>query len=476
MFHTIEKQDMLNSTLRRWTSFPLHVSQRKILLISVDLILLGATYMFSVGLSRDMPLSYTTVALDLLGLATLTFLWLIIALVTDAYDVKKAAQMFPSVFAIIKTLLITGVIYVFLGLILPSLFTEWSSILVMITMVGIIIVAWRIIYVTVLVQPNFQRRALVMGTGESGRTITKAIKEHDSGYEIVGYVVCAECEQNRDIKDVITLGEWANLPTFVKEHDVSDIILAVRGNMQVDQLQAVLKCFELGVRIVTMPDLFEEITNRIPVEHIDERWLTSLPLDWDSRGLYLFVKRAMDIFMAGSTILILTPFFFFVALAIKLDSQGPIFYRPKRLGQGGKPFLLWKFRTMVPNADRIGDPTFTAKNDQRITRIGRLLRAIHVDELPQIVNILKGEMSLVGPRPERYVPELEENIPYYRTRYAVKPGATGLALIKQGYANGLEGTRIKLQYDLYYIKHQSLYLDLLILIKTAIHMVTMRGQ
>ena len=184
----------------------------------------------------------------------------------------------------------------------------------------------------------------------------------------------------------------------------------------------------------------------------------------------------MDIVIAGIGLLLLAPCLPFLSLAIKLDSPGPVFYRPERLGRGGKPFRLWKFRTMVPNADHIGDPTFTTRNDQRITRVGRILRTTHIDELPQFINILVGDMSLVGPRPERHVPEMEESIPYYRIRYAVKPGATGWVLVKQGYGEGLKDTHIKLQYDLYYIKHQSLSLDILILCKSVIHMLIMRGR
>ena len=272
------------------------------------------------------------------------------------------------------------------------------------------------------------------------------------------------------------LSTWDNLTTFVQNHRVSEIVLAEPRDLHADLLQAMLKCFEHGVRIVTMPELFEEITGRIPVEHIDERWLAFLPIGWDSRGLYLILKRAMDLVLAAIGLLFLGPLFPFLALAIKLDSPGPIFYRPQRLGRGGKPFRLWKFRTMVPNADRIGDPTFTTNNDRRITRVGRILRTTHFDELPQFINVVAGEMSVVGPRPERHVPALEESIPYYRTRLAVRPGATGWALVRQGYAEGLDASLIKLQYDLYYIKHQSLSFDIRILYKSVIHVLTMGGR
>lgn len=400
--------------------------------------------------------------------------WWVLAWFNDLYDISSAFDKITSS----KRVAVVGVMNLIICLLVFSLSNNpfRSFFLYFPVIVWPAMSLWRIVYATMLVQPNFQRRALIMGTGWTARTIAQAIKERDPGYEIVGYVAGDASEQEKDIQGVSVLGEWANLTKLVQEYGVSDIILATIRDMHADQLQAVLKCFEQGVRIVPMSKLFEEITGRIPVEHIGERWLVSLPIDWDSRGLYLIVKRAMDIVIAGIGLLFLLPFFPLLVLAIELDSPGPIFYRAERLGQGGKPFTVVKFRTMVLNADRIGDPTFTARNDRRITRVGRILRTTHIDELPQLINVIAGEMSLVGPRPERYVPELEESIPYYRTRYAVKPGATGWALVKQGYAEGLEDTLIKLQYDLYYIKHQSLFFDILILGKSVIHMLTMGGR
>ena len=474
MIHPAETQ--LKVTLPRLPWIPLRMSQRRLLLAGVDLVLLNGALLLGLHLNLDMSLSFTTIMLRPLWFATLTILWLIIASASDNYDVKQAAQASTSAFGVVKALLITGVIYIFLPLLSPPLLTTRSPILFVGGLAAGLLALWRITYATVLVQPNFQRRALIVGAGWAGRTIAQAIKEHDPGYEIIGYVDDDEAKQGEAIESIPVLGKWTDLTTLAQTHGVSDIVLAITHHMHTDLVQAVLKCFEQGVHIVPMPELFEQITGRIPVEHIGERWLVSLPIDRDPRGLYLIVKRAMDIAIASIGLLVLAPFFPFLALAIKLDSPGPIFYGPERLGRGGKPFRPWKLRTMMPNADCIGDPTFTKKNDDRITRVGRILRATHVDELPQFINVLKGEMSAVGPRPERYVPELEETIPFYRVRYAVKPGMAGWALVKQGYAGGIEETLIKLQYDLYYIKHQSLTLDILILAKTATDMLTLRGR
>lgn len=473
---TPQAQTRLKDIPYRRALFLPGISQRKVLLVGVDLALLITAFLLGLHLTMGMPLSFTNIVLYPVWFAMLTILWLVIASAGGSYDVKRAAQLTTSAFSIVKALLVTAAFYACLSVLFPSLLTTPSSILLIGALAAGPLVLWRIGYATFLVQPNFQRRAVIAGAGRAGRTIAQIIKEHDPGYEIVGYVDGDVPEQERDSEGVSILAQRANLNTFVQDHRVSDIILAVPHNLHADQLRAVMKCFERGVRIVPMPDLLEGITGRIPVERIGESWLVSLPIDWDSRRLYQIGKRAMDIVFAGIGLLLLAPLFPFLALAIKLDSPGPIFYRPERLGRAGKPFRLWKFRTMVSNADRIGDPTFTTTNDQRITRVGRILRTTHVDELPQFINVLAGDMSLVGPRPERQVPELEESIPYYRARCAVKPGATGWALVKQGYAEGIEDTLIKLQYDLYYIKHRSLLFDLVILFKSAVHMLAMRGR
>jgi len=465
-----------NSAVQRRTRFPLQISQRKILLISVDLILLNLSLLLGLYFSEEMPFSIMTVAMQPLWFLTLSLIWLIIASANDNYEVMQAAKVSSSVLGVIKTLITTGLLYLFIQLLSPQLRAGWSTFLIVGTLSSSLIILWRIAYALVLVQPNFQRRALIVGSGRASTTIYQLIEDSDAGYEIVGIVTDDPPDPDLEIKGNTVFGEWSNLTAVVHEHEVSDLILAITGDMHPDQLQAVLKCFEQGVRIVPMPEVFEEITGRIPVDYINERWLLSLPIDWDSRRFYLIVKRAMDILIAGGGLIGLAFFFPIMVVIIKLDSSGPIFYRPERLGRGGKPFRLWKFRTMVTNADQIGNPTFTAKNDSRITRVGRILRTAHIDELPQLINVVAGDMSLVGPRPERLVPELEESIPYYRTRYAVKPGATGWALVNQGYAEGVEDTLVKLQYDLYYIKHLSLSLDVLIIFKSVIHMLTMRGR
>jgi len=339
---------------------------------------------------------------------------------------------------------------------------------------------WRSGYALFFSRLPFQRRAIIVGAGAAGQTIAQTIRENLApNYELVGYIDDDPAKQGQVIEGLPIIGTRRDLASLVKIQNVSEVILAVTYNVHPELFRALIDCQEQGVQITPMPLLYEEITGKVPVEHIGDNWPVALPLDHPStRGFFPLFKRAVDlsITLIGLTVLvILLPL---VALALYIDSPGPIFYTQERVGKGRKTFRLIKFRSMIPNAEQAGEAVWAKKGDPRITRVGRLLRLTRLDELPQFINVLKGEMSIVGPRPERpeFVAELEERIPFYRVRHSVKPGMAGWGLIKYGYADSIEVALEKVQYDLYYIKHQSIYLDLLILAKTIGAMITFKGR
>ena len=193
--------------------------------------------------------------------------------------------------------------------------------------------------------------------------------------------------------------------------------------------------------------------------------------------LWQLAKRSLDILLAGVGLVVLLPLLPFIALAIVLDTPGPVFYSQERIGKGGVVFRAFKFRSMIRGAEH-GEALWAKERDSRVTRVGRFLRASHLDEFPQFLNVLRGEMSIVGPRPERpeFVERLARELPIYRLRHVVKPGMGGWGLVRQGYAGSPGDVLLRLQYDLYYIKHQSLWLDLLIVLKTIAHAVTLKGR
>jgi exopolysaccharide biosynthesis polyprenyl glycosylphosphotransferase len=227
-----------------------------------------------------------------------------------------------------------------------------------------------------------------------------------------------------------------------------------------------------------MPVLYEQITGRVPIQYIGDYWDSALPLDHPvAGGIYPILKRGLDILGAAIGLALYAPLLPFIALAIYIDSPGPIFYRQERVGKGGRTFRLIKLRTMVPDAEKQG-AVFAGEDDPRVTRVGRFLRRTRLDEFPQLINILRGEMSAVGPRPERpeHLKELEKEIPFHRVRLAVRPGMAGWAQVNYGYVSSVEDARLRLEYDLYYIKHQSLWLDVVIILRMMAQMLMLRGR
>jgi exopolysaccharide biosynthesis polyprenyl glycosylphosphotransferase len=288
---------------------------------------------------------------------------------------------------------------------------------------------------------------------------------------VLGFIDDDPAKLGSAVGGVTVAGTRHDLARLVREWGIQEVILAITHTQQIhgDLFQALMDCRELGVEVVPMTYLYERLTGRVPVEHVGQQLYVLLPLNHSvTTPLYVFAKRMVDVACALAGLVGLALVFPLVALAIRLDSPGPVLYRQVRVGKGGRRFRVAKFRTMVQGAETPGEPVWAREHDERVTRFGRLARRVRLDELPQLWNVLKGEMSLVGPRPERpeFVQDLQEQIPFYRSRHAVRPGLTGWAQVNYEYGNSVADSLIKLQYDLYYVKHRSFYLDLVILFRT----------
>jgi sugar transferase (PEP-CTERM system associated) len=247
---------------------------------------------------------------------------------------------------------------------------------------------------------------------------------------------------------------------------IEEIVVALddgRGRLPID---ALLRCRMLGVRVTERSSFLERATGRIDLDTMRPSWLI-FSGGFERRPFERYAKRGFDVLFSLALLGLFAPLLAVIALAIRLDSPGPVFYRQTRVGRFGAPFSIMKFRTMVVDAERAG-AQWAAERDPRITRVGHVLRRMRLDELPQAVNVLRGEMSLVGPRPERpeFVGELVEALPYYNERHNVQPGITGWAQINCPYGSSIEDTKVKLSYDLYYLKNRSLALDGIILLRT----------
>ena len=316
-------------------------------------------------------------------------------------------------------------------------------------------------------------RVLVVGLGGGGRALVHDLAESpDSRFEIVG-VVCFDSET--EFSDGMpVLGTTAALHEILISERPDVVVLSTPEHRE-EVLLSLLDAKTHDFRVVDRHHFYEHAFGRVPVADLAPAWFMSI-FHLYQRPYSSVAKRIFDVSIAGAGIAVLAPLFPLVALLVRLSGPGPVLFRQVRLGEGGRTFEMLKFRTMVDGAERSRGPTWAMEEDPRITRVGRVLRKTRLDELPQLWNVMLGDMSVVGPRPERpeFVRLLELEIPYWSRRHLVKPGVTGWAQVRGGYASDVAGSAQKLSFDLYYIKHQSVFLDLVICAETVATMV--RGR
>jgi exopolysaccharide biosynthesis polyprenyl glycosylphosphotransferase len=283
------------------------------------------------------------------------------------------------------------------------------------------------------------------------------------------------------VEDVPVLGSSHDLVRLVKDRGIDEVVIAITHTDKISQqlYEAILDCTEMGTPVASMTTMYERLTGRVAIEHASQNveYVSGQP---DSAFLRMYVagKRIVDLagaLVAGVVVLLLIPA---LALANAIASPGPLLFRQTRVGKGGKLFRVVKFRSMRPDAEEQSGAVWASEKDKRVTGLGWFLRRTHVDELPQVINVIKGEMSLVGPRPERpeFVETLSQSIPFYRARHAVKPGITGWAQIHQDYGDSYERAREKLEYDLYYLKRRSPVLDTEIILRTITKVLGLKGR
>jgi sugar transferase (PEP-CTERM system associated) len=329
---------------------------------------------------------------------------------------------------------------------------------------GLVIV--RLVLVPRLRIDQLQQRVLILGTGGDAAMVAHGLAQlAERGVSVVGFYQTDPSSPVEVPRDRI-VPRAESLESLVQALSIQVIVVAVReqrgGGLPVSEL---LNCRLMGVEVTDVPGVLERVTGIVPVEVLKSSWLIygkGFAQGWGRR----VVKRAFDVVMATGLLVIATPVMIATAIAIFLESGRPIIFRQERVGLGGRPFFLLKFRSMRVDAEKDGIPRWASSQDPRVTPVGRFIRCTRIDELPQIFNVLRGEMSFVGPRPERrfFVDQLVERVPFYGARHTVKPGVTGWAQVRYGYGASLEDATRKLEFDLFYVKNHSLLLDLVILI------------
>jgi sugar transferase (PEP-CTERM system associated) len=270
--------------------------------------------------------------------------------------------------------------------------------------------------------------------------------------------------------------EASALPQVVRQRRISEIIVALRDRRGGQEpLAMLLACKLMGVRVLDLATFYERELALIRLEHLRSSWLI-YGSGFDQSRMRAFIKRSFDLAASMVLVTITAPIMMLAAVAVRIESRGPILFRQERVCEGGRAFMMLKFRSMRQDAEEDGKPRWASTGDSRITKVGKVIRRLRIDELPQLLNVLKGDMSFVGPRPERpfFVAQLAAEIPYYELRHNVKPGITGWAQVRLQYGASVEDAKRKLEYDLYYVKNHSLFLDLMILFETV--QVVMLGK
>ncbi len=323
-----------------------------------------------------------------------------------------------------------------------------------------------------------QRNTLIIGWNGKSKRLADKIKQFPAlGYRVVGFVALKPEEIGKTHNGLSVLGSLDDLDRLVGTQKVEEVILSLGQLPQKRVMHVIGLCDEQPVHIKIEPELYHVVMGQARTQQIYGFPLIEINPQimpaWERR-----VKRMLDIVFAVLFLLLLLPVMLITALLIKLDSRGPVLFNQQRVGRNGKLFTIYKFRTMIKDAEKYTGPVWAEKSDPRITRMGRFMRRVRLDEFPQCINVLKGDMSLVGPRPERpyFVEKLKEEYPYYTRRLKVKPGITGWAQVKGEYDTSIENVREKLQYDLYYIENISLRMDIRIMLYTVFVMLRFKGQ
>lgn len=416
----------------------------------------------------------------------LQMLWIVLALLcwqvavklTEAQDPGRATNRWKSPLSAVCALILTHVFWLILTYPIITNGTAYFHTLILSLLLTIpTFVIWRSILARIANLPRFAPQMVIVGVNPSGESFVQETRRSQYPIaKVLGYIgsVPDGGEQKHSLP---ILGDRHMLNFMVQQGTIDIIVMTTNHRVDPDLFQEAIDASYRGITLIPATIAYERMSCKIPVEHIGDQWYVELPVEIGSSLFYLCWHRVIDIAFAliGTVCLLLVlPA---LALLTMLDGGGPVFFKQERLGYHGKVFRIYKFRSMHIDAEHLSGAVWTSSSDTRITRTGRFLRKTHLDELPQVLNILRGEMSLIGPRPERgeFVAELEKIIPFYRYRLTVRPGLTGWAQVKYRYGNTVQDALVKLQYDLYYIKRKSFSLDVLIILKTVVEVLFCRG-
>lgn len=449
---------------------------RSIILVSGDILFFYAGLALTILIRYGLDEFEKWWTLHFFPFSILFALWIIVFWIVGLYDPLSFSGNRQIKDRIIRSMTIAGMIEIALFYAVPQfIITPKTTLIINLAIAASFVILWRKFYGATLASLA-KNKIIFFGLSEETEKLIKLLNETPHlGYEPTSIILPDKYPASRDISLPFFIFDH-NLPNLIRDQKTNLVIASMDIHNNAAFVKMLYEVLPLGVAYMNFPKFYERITGKIPVSMISEIWFLENLAETEKK-VFEIAKRVFDIIVSlilGVFAILLAPF---IALAIKLESPGRIIYSHKRMGKNGKIFELKKFRTMIKDAEK-GNAVWAKENDERTTRTGKFLRKTRLDELPQLWNVLKGDMSLMGPRPERpeFINELKEKIPHYMMRLLVRPGLSGWAQINFPYGASVEDSLEKLQYDLYYVKNRSLGLDLSIALKTLLTIVSRSGR
>ncbi len=460
------------------SSIHFDISERKILLRIIDIAsVLGLLYLVGLVFNFD----YFKINSEHWVWSIVLALYLtVFATIFELYNLQKASKFEVVIQNIILTSSVTVLFYLLTPFFTPTLPENRLQIVYFYISVNISLFLWRYAYIVLISAPRFFKRILLIGNAADIDNIVLSLQKSDPNYKVVGFIKADDAKYIPPHFKEFEEYEVKDIARVVKKQSISEIVVATphSSGMTVTLYNKLINLLESGVAIRAYTQVYEEINRRIPVQHVDKDFYNYFPFSRSNQNkLYLFFHRILDLLFSVIGLVFGVILFPLILVGNLVANRGPLFYTQIRVGRNGKHFKIYKLRSMVTDAEKDG-AQFATLADSRVTKFGRFLRKSRFDEIPQFINVIKSEMSVIGPRPERpvFVKELSEKIAFYEVRHLVKPGVTGWAQVNAKYGSSEEDALEKLQYDLYYIKHRSLFLDISIVIKTLSTIIFYRGQ
>jgi exopolysaccharide biosynthesis polyprenyl glycosylphosphotransferase len=454
------------------------VSERKILLRVFD-VLFVIFSLYIVGEVFSFNYFYIT-STNFYWTILLSIYIVSIGTIFEMYNLQIASNQFQIIRSIVLTSLTTVLVYLLTPYFTPALPNNRIQILFFFLAIFFALLIWRIFYQKFLASQRFQKKVILICENQLADELIAGLKNIDPHYTIVAVINSNDEKEYIINNKSVKVLKLENLRNYIGKVSISEIVIATQNTdeITVSLYNELLFLLENGFVIREYTQVYESLTQRIPVQFVSRDFYKYFPFSRSNQNkLYLFSTRFFEVMFALLGLSISVFILPLIFLGNLCGNRGKMFYSQIRVGKNGQEFSIFKFRTMVKNAESQG-AVFATTNDARITPFGKFLRKTRLDELPQFYNILKGEMAVIGPRPERpvFVNKIAEIMPFYQTRHVVKPGLTGWAQVNYSYGDSIEDSLIKLQYDLYYIKHRSIFLDFNIVIKTLSTVLFFRGQ